>query len=293
MVHVDEIKELDALVSLMDEPDEDMFGEIREKVLGYGKLAIPVLEEAWANTLRDNDSIRIESVIDEIRQEELVLEFKGWAKDGGNNIMKGLMLLTKYFQPGFDDAHYVALFEKLIRETWLELNDSLTALEKIKVLNHVFFRVYGFNGNFDSITESDTYFLDKVLDSKKCNAMSMGIIYIAVAQRLNVPVFGVDLTGHFILAYMDGFGALRLPNEYCEDDVLFYINPINNGAVFTRNEIKHYILQLKTNPKPGFFLPCSNLIVMKRMLTEMLVSFEKENKHSKAVVLKRLLEEVL
>ncbi len=63
MAHVVETKELDALVSLIDEPNEDMFIEIRKKVLSYGSLAIPVLEEAWVNTLGDHDSKRIESII--------------------------------------------------------------------------------------------------------------------------------------------------------------------------------------------------------------------------------------
>lgn len=292
MLVIDEKKELDALVSLMDEPNEVMFGEIRKKVLGYGKLAIPVLEEAWVNTLGDHDSDRIEGLIDEIRQEELILEFSEWAKVSNGNIFNGLVILTKYFQPKFNEELYTEKFEKLFREVWLEINESLTALEKIKVLNHVFYRVYQFSGEPTTNSKTDTYFLNKIFDHKKGNPVSLGIIYSAVAQRLNIPIFGVNLPDHFILSYMDDIEDVRLPGEYEESDVLFYLNAVNKGAIFTRKEVNHYINQMQIDTKPEFFLPCSNLNVIKRMITDLILTFEKENEYSKILVLKRLLAEL-
>ncbi|MBC8321423.1 MAG: hypothetical protein H8E34_11955 [Bacteroidetes bacterium] len=286
---MDEIKELNALVSLMDEPNEDMFNQIRNKVISFGKQALPALEEAWVNTLEDDDSERIESIIDEIRQEELVQDFNNWKGESGSNIIKGLMILTKYFQPEFDEYQYGGRFEKLFRETWLEMNDSLTALEKIKVLNHVFYSVYQFNGHLDSIMKTDTYYLNKVFDYRKGNAISLGVLYIAVAQKLKIPVFGVNLPGHFILVYMDDMHDMQLPNEYSETDVLFYINAVNNGAIFTRKEVDHFISQTNIDSKPEFFLPCSNLIVIKRMINELNILFEKENNHTKTAALNKLL----
>ncbi len=288
MTHVVETKELDALVSLIDEPNEDMFGEIRKKVMSYGNLAIPVLEEAWVNTLGDNDSKRIESLIEEIRQEDLVLDFNNWAKNS-NDLLKGVVLLTKYFQPDFDEELFNSQFEKLVRETWLELNDSLTGLEKIKVINHVFYTVYKFNAESVSTANPDTYFLNKIMHFRKGNPITMGLLYIAIAQKLNIPIFGVDLPGHFVLVFMDDIGDIRLHNDYTESDVLFYINAVKEGAVFTHNEINHYIHQMNINSTPEFFLPCSNLAILKRMMSELIISLETENKYSKTKVLNRLL----
>jgi len=289
MSHVDEIKELDALISLMDEPNEDMFSEIREKVLSYGSLALPILEEAWVNTLGDHDSIRIEDIIEEIKQEELILEFSNWAKDSSNNIIQGFAILTKYLQSDFDTSQYIAKFEKLSRETWLEINDSLTALEKIKVINHVFYTVYQFSSEVGLDVKPETYYLNKVLDYKRGNPISVGIIYIAIAQSLNIPVFGVNLKDNFILGYMDDTTPMRLPDSYIEEDVLFYLNVGNRGAIFTSNEIDNYINKIEINPKPDFYLPFSNLDVIKRMVSELIVSLEKENNNSKIAGLKRLL----
>lgn len=292
MSHRDEINELNALVSLMDEPNDNMFSKIRNKVMSFGKLAIPVLEEAWVNTFADDNSKRIENLIDEIRQKEFVLDFNIWAGDSSRNIIEGFNILSNYLDTDFKKDHYTALFEKLVRVIWLEINDSLTALEKIKVVNHVIYSVYKFNGHIGSNIKSDTYLLTKVLDYKMGNPLSMGILYIAIAQKLNIPVFGVNLPGHFVLAYMDDFNDIRLPNEYSESDVLFYINPVNKGAIFTRNEINHFIVQMKITVEPKFFLPCTNQVVIKRMISELIISFEKENNHSKTISLKALLRDM-
>lgn len=286
MSQIDEIKELDALVSLLDEPNEAMFNEIREKVLSYGSLAIPILEEAWVNTLGDDDSIRIENVIEEIKQEELILEFNNWVKKSNSNIIQGFFILTKYLQTDFDEGLYIAKFEKLVRETWLEINDSLTALEKIKVINHVFYSVYQYIAETNSILKPETYYLNKVLDHKKGNPLSLAVLYIAIAQNLNIPVFGVSLPGHFILGYMDDSFTMKLAEKYKEEEVLFYLNAGNNGAIFTAKEIDHYINKIKINPKPEFYLPLSNLDVIKRMINELIVVFEKENNNSKLMDLR-------
>ncbi len=292
MSHVGEIKELNALVSLMDEPNENMFSEIRNKVMSFGKLAIPVLEEAWVNTFTDHDSIRIEKLIDEIRRQEFITDFSSWTQDSNNDIITGSIILTRYLVPDFDEDFYKTQIDKLFRETWLEINDSLTALEKIKVVNHIFYSVYKFSSYLGQDVKSDTYLLNKVFDYKKGNSLSMGILYIAIAHSLKVPVFGVNLPGHFVLAYMDDLDDIRLPNEYSESDVLFYLNPANKGAIFTRNEVVHFVNQMKITPKPDFFLPCSNQVVITRVINELIILFENESNLAKSAALETLLQEL-
>jgi hypothetical protein len=288
-----EIKELNALVSLVDEPNEDMFEVIRQKILNYGILAIPVLEDVWVNTMGDNDSKRIERIIEDIRQEVLITDFNLWASQTNNDIIDGLMIITKYFHPDFNEAHYTTLLQKLYRDTWLELNDNLTALEKIKVLNHIFYQVYGFNTDNNTVAKSDSYFLNRVFDFKTASIISLGILYIAIAQKLNIPIFGVDLPGHFVLAYRDENGGLSSPDKYDENSVLFYINVAKNGTVFTRGEITSYINQINIEPNSKYYSPSTNLAVLRRMMSELVDTLELENKQSKKLGIKKLLSKIL
>ncbi|HET7818190.1 MAG TPA: hypothetical protein VFL70_02680 [Bacteroidia bacterium] len=45
-----DIKELNALLSLLDDPDKNVYQHVREKLLSIGNEAIPALENVWENS---------------------------------------------------------------------------------------------------------------------------------------------------------------------------------------------------------------------------------------------------
>jgi len=128
-----------------------------------------------------------------------------------------------------------------------------------------------------------------LIDTKTGNAISLGILFITIARHLDIPVFGVNLPRHFILAYADDMIPIKDADEYRESDILFYLNAMNRGAVFTQNEIELFIKQLKIEPKEDFFLPCSNITIIKRLIEDMIDAYKKENKADKAEMLEQLL----
>ena len=115
------------------------------------------------------------------------------------------------------------------------------------------------------------------------------MLYIAIAQSIDIPIFGVDLHHHFALVYMDDTIEAKKAEKYIEDEVLFYIAVVNKGSVFTRAEIKHYLKQLDVEENEKFFLPASNVMVVKKLITQMTDAYLKEGKEEKAALLDRLL----
>jgi len=171
-------------------------------------------------------------------------------------------------------------------DAWLELNDNLTALENVKVLNHILFQVHHFEGNRIEPYSPDNLFIHTLLESRKGSPLSLGILYIIIAQKLNIPVFGVNLPQHFILAYASELG-MSLPDT---EDVLFYIDPFNKGSVFTRREIELFVRQLKIKPDPAFFSPCSNIDIVKRMINNLIFAYNQAGNQEKAEKFHRLLK---
>ena len=282
--------ELDALMNLLDEPNEDNFGSIREKIASYGKEAIPLLEEAWLNSENDDNIKRIEDLIDQIRFNDLYFELANWSKFYSNDLIKAFMLLSTFRYPDLDEDKYLQKIDKLKQDMWLELNENLTALERVKVINHIFYDIHKFRGQLPHQTNLNAFFLNDLLDSNKGSATSLGILYIALAQDLNIPVFGVNLHKHFILAYMDDTIPIKEPDDYDKDEVLFYIASVNKGSIFTKKEINRYIDQMKIDQKPEYFVPCSNIKIIHRMMEEMVGAYEKEGKPDNADQLAQLLE---
>lgn len=283
-------KELSALVSLIDEPNEAMFVSIRSKIASYGTEAIPLLESAWLNFLNEEHCRRIEELIDEIRLDDLFFELVNWSNFYSNDLIKGFIIVSKFRYPDLDEVKYIQKFEKLVKDAWLEINDHLTALEKVKVLNHIFYDIHQFRGMRPQKQNLNAYFFNDVMDSHRGNALSLGMMYIAVSQKLKIPVYGVDLSRHFIMVYMDDSVEMKLVDQYTEDDVLFYINALNKGAVFTKREINQYITQMAIKPKDEYFIPGSNTVIIKRFIEEMSLAYQQDNQTKKAEELISLLK---
>jgi len=289
MMDPTEHKELDALISMLDEPDTSVFGQIRGKIFSYGSDAIPLLEDAWENAFDALIQQRIENIIHDIQLDDLYSELHSWSRFGYADLLKGFLLLSKFQYPDLDEDKMIKDIGRISQDVWLELNQDLTALEKVKVINHILFDIHKFKGNKANIQSPDNYYLKNVLETKKGNPVSLGLIFIIIAQSLKIPIYGVDLPRHFILAYNDAGGG---DADISSEKVLFYINPFNKGALFTRNEIELFIKQMDLEPKDSYFQSCDNVTIIKRVMNELIVAYEKAGNKEKMEELKLLMKAI-
>jgi regulator of sirC expression with transglutaminase-like and TPR domain len=288
MIRDSEIKRLDALISLMDEPDETAYQKIRDQVYGFGQEALPHLEKAVERTFDALMQQRITAIMQSIRQENLFRDLLDWVQLGSSNLMKGYMLITRSQYPELQEESIGTRIEKLRMDMWLEMNNNLTALENIKVMNHILFDVNKFEGKKINLNAPQNQYLNTLLESRMGSPLSLGMLYIILASKLNLPVYGVNLPQHFILAYLTEPGLY----EPTEDDVLFYINPFNKGAVFTRREIELFLRQMKIEPDKNFFTPCSNIDIIERLLNVLIYTYNQLGYPEKITDLQILLKAI-
>jgi len=282
-----EYKELSALIRLLDDPDSTVFDKIRDKIYSYGSQAIPVLEDAWENSFDNTIQQRIENIIHSLQMDDLYRELHTWTHTGASDLLKGHLLISRHQYPDLDEAKIREQVNQIKQDVWLEINNNLTSLEKIKVLNHIMYDVHGFTSNKANIHSPQNSYINTLLESKKGNPLSLGILYIALARNLEIPVFGVNLPQHFILAYANEV-IEKDQRAVDEHDILFYINPFNKGAVFTKREIDLFIKQLNIDPDKSHFLPCSNVTIIKRLIKNLIFAYDKTGYPEKINVLKWL-----
>lgn len=279
--------ELDALISLLDEPSDNIFGQVRKKILYYGLEAVPFLEYAWDNSFDNNIQGRIEELIHSIQQKNLKNELSVWKKENHLDLLKGFYLVSKYQYPDLNEKDVYENIAKIEKDIWLELNNNLTALEKVKVVNHILFDVHRFAGNKTNIDAPQNLFINNLLETKKGNHLSLSILFIILAQKLGIPVFGVNLPQHFILAYVDEIQDEKIAATN-ENEVLFYINPFNKGAVFTQREIELFIKHLKLKPNSLYYKACDNITIIKRLFNNIIFTYQKLGYLDKVEELKTL-----
>jgi len=281
-------QELKALISLLDEPDNKALGFISDQILAFGTEAVPPLEEAWENTFDSALQERIENIIHSIKQDALYHELSNWSNFGHADLVRGCYLVARFQYPSLKVETITDAINRIRKDIWLELNNELTTLEKIKVLNHILFGVHKFESAKVEEGNSQPNLINTLLESHKGYPVSLGALYIILAQSLDLPVYGVDLPQHFIVAYtrihVDEKKPLTEPS-----DVLFYINPYSRGAVFTLKQVEYYLHQMKITLQPSHYLPCNNHVIIRRMMSELLQSYMRSGSEEKADEFRQLM----
>lgn len=283
-------KELNALISLLDDPDEEIYNHIRERLLSLGYEVIPALEDAWEQSFDTLIQNRIENIIQKIQFSKVAGSLREWARHRSNDLLAGALLIARYQYPDLDESKIRKHIEQIKQDVWLELNNNLTALEKVRVINHIMFDVHNFSGNTTNYHAPQNSYINNVLESKKGNPLSLSILYTIIAQDLEIPIYGVNLPEHFVLAYRDEYNIMSSFTHEPTNDVLFYINPFSKGSVFGRKEIDAFLKQLKVTPQDSFYEPCSNIDMIKRLIRNLINSYEKLGYPHKIDELKLLLD---
>jgi regulator of sirC expression with transglutaminase-like and TPR domain len=282
-------KSIVALIKLIDDPDESVFEHVRDKLLSYGSTVIPYLENSW-----EEDSFglifqgRVEQIIHDIQFEEVKLQLSSWYNSNDKDLMRGAIIVAKYQYPGLKDELILEGLQQIRRDVWLELNNKQTAFEKIKIFNRIFFGIHNFHGDAKHYYSPMNSYINMVMESRKGNPLSLSLIYSCIAQSLDMPVYGVNLPNHFILAYMDENGSGLFLPEKNEFGVLFYINPFSKGSILDSNAVKEFLDGHRLNHKREYFEPCSNSSIIRRMLTNLIASFQQVGNLEKLNELKEL-----
>jgi len=282
--------QIEALIHLIDDPDEDIFMHVRDRLMQYGPDAIPFLENSWGE--KDYGLIflnRIELLIHDIQFSDTKKQLLNWIS-GDKDLLSGALVVAKYQYPSLDDNAIRSFFIEMRKKAWLEMNPRMTAFEKVHTLNKIFYETYRFKGDSKNFHSPSNSYLNIVTETRKGNPLSLSIIYSIVAQTLEMPVYGVNLPNHFVLAYMDEDGTNAYFNSDNRSGVLFYINAFSQGGIFDEEEITAFVKKLNIPMSREYLEPCSNSMIIRRMLTNLISGFQQAGNAEKVQELTELRE---
>lgn len=278
-----------ALIRLVEDPDEIVYKHVRSKLLDCGASAIPHLESEWENyTLGVLFQQRVEQIIHDIQYTESLEKLEKWKHSFDKDLLAGCIIIAQYQYPGLEEEEVKQAIDEMEKVLWLEMSNRLTIMEKIRVLNKVFFQELGFSGNQHNFHNPLNSYINTVTEMRKGSPLLLSILYSILAQRVGLPIYGVNLPNHFIVALMDKEGLSHYRGEPNPYGVLFYINPYHRGSLFDENEIEQFLLKIKVPPERKHFEPCSNTDILRRMLANLIHAYIRQKKYNKVNELKGL-----
>jgi regulator of sirC expression with transglutaminase-like and TPR domain len=137
-----------------------------------------------------------------------------------------LMACEEY--PQLQISPYVDQLDEMADAIRLRLNAGEQPIDTVKAINEVLFDEFGFRGNSDDYYDPRNSFFNDVLDRRLGIPITLSIVYLEVCRRLNFPMFGVGMPGHFIVKYADRSQEI-------------FLDPFRNGAVLSVEDCRDWV----------------------------------------------------
>jgi regulator of sirC expression with transglutaminase-like and TPR domain len=252
-----------AMIHLLDDSDQEVVSMVEQQIRTLSPSIIPVLETEWENeSLNPFLQEKIENLIHDFQWKSVQTRLQFWKEAGGLDLLEGMWIISTYRYPDYSFDELKLEMDQLYYEVWPQMREDLHPMDQVKVLNSVLFDQLKFGPNSKNFHAVNNSFINQVLSTKKGNPISLCIIYLWIAQKMGMPIYGVNLPNLFVLTYQ-------------QKGVQFYINVFNKGLIFSKTDIDNYIAQLNLTSNEMYYSPCTNIEIIRRVLRNLVMAYEK------------------
>jgi len=285
-------QKIKSLISLVDDQDDDVFDLVQGQIINLGKDVLPLLKKAYDETESDLMSSRLNKLISQLNLIKAREEILYWRNNNSRNLYEGLSIIARYQYPNLDIEKITKTIKIIRQELWLEINDNMTAMEKVRIFNHLFFDIHMFHGDSKDFFAPENFFINDVILRKKGSPLILSAVYSIIAQSVNIPIYGVNMPNHFIVAYTDRLYSQPL-SDIEINNILFFINPFNHGEIYSLKEMRQFLSSMKVSPHNSYLLPCSNITIIKRNIKNLINAYKNLGKKEKVEEFETLLNELI
>lgn len=175
------------------------------------------------------------------------------------NLAKASLYYAQAEYPNLEIHQYLSIIEQMAQEIASNLPQERYPLQVIKTINNYLFNTLKFQGDRDNYYNPENSYLNRVIERRKGIPITLAVIYLEIAKRLNFPMVGIGMPGHFLIR----------PDF---EDAGIFVDVFNQGEIlFTQDcEAKLSELYQQTVKLERHFLkPVNNHQILARMLNNL------------------------
>ncbi len=266
-----------ALMKLLDDEDPQVFAAVEKELLHGGDETARMLElemdSADAGTRR-----RIENLVSRIHLDKLQREYDrllDFVSGSDFTLERALFLLAKPLYPHVDFAEIESALNDLANELRGRIAGAEDPYEIVQRVNDFFLNEMGFAGNSRDYYNPDNSILHRVLETRRGIPISLGIVYLLVGRRINLPIFGVGAPAHFLV-------------KFVLEGKEFYVDVFNGGRVMSRKDAENSINDMGFTFESRFLKASSDLEIIARSCRNLARAFSAIDEQPRANVLMEL-----
>lgn len=246
-------KERAALVTLLGDDDPAIYETVRRKLIAQGA---PAMDWLRPHLLNDDPVVRrrVRALMNFFGRQITDTDFLAFCLKQGEDfdLEEGVLLLARTRFPDINLAAYHALLDHFAGELREQIDLQGETETILATINDYLFRQLGFFGNEQNYYEPQNSYLNCVLDRRTGNPISLSLVYLFIARRLQLPVTGIGLPGHFICRYQTPTTEL-------------YIDAFNRGKILSKSDCIKYLLHTNHSLQEGHLTPISARRVLLRI----------------------------
>jgi regulator of sirC expression with transglutaminase-like and TPR domain len=174
--------------------------------------------------------------------------------------------------PGLDMEASFFRLNNLAEQVKAQLTPNATGLDFISACNELMFDVLQFRGNEEDYYDPRNSCLNSVLMRRLGIPISLSVVYIELARRLNRPVYGIGLPGHFIVVYQD-------------QESRYFVDPFHRGRILSFADLTQLAKEaggVDIRSNPAVLAPVTNRQILVRMLSNLKVIYVRGEAFDKA-----------
>ncbi len=268
--------QLRALFKLLSDNDEKIAKLVSQQILQVGEPAIPLLEQTAAEDSLIGDRARAVLAVLQFKElEEAFLDFSA-RDDAKLDLEEGAFLIARFGYPQMKPTNYQALLDGMAKEIAPHIRRKRLPEEILRTINTYLFLEQGFVGNTDHYYDPDNSYINRVLDRRTGIPISLSIIYLLIAKRLELSVFGIGMPGHFLVKYSDK-----------RNEIL--VDPFNKGRLLTKTDCANFLINSGYDFQESYLAATPNRTILSRMVRNLMSVYTKQKETQPAEHLGQLL----
>lgn len=272
--------EIQSMLFLLEDPDPYIKQVVLKRFYQLGDAAVPLLDECRVESKSVDSKQIAANLLFELTFPQLYQDFYELYSAGLNSfsdLEKAILYLMRFDDPTIRTSHTKFKLDSMARSISSDIQYALDPTEQMNRLLHFVFEEELFTGVGDDLFHPENSYMNRVLDQKKGIPLSLAMVVLALADRLELPFFGVNMPMHFIL-------------QFQADHEIIYIDPYQKGKFLTKRECDTFLRINGVEPRAEYFQKATFSQMLVRTMRNLQYSFEKQQDVFRAVKLKMLIE---
>ena len=222
------LTKLDKMIALIKPKDEFSIEEIDSLKLNPTLNQAILLKRAKSLEIQAKQLRNLAETVQETSvQDELAKEMK--QPDRDINLLRAALLIARLDNSEVEIEHYLNAVEDMAKSIRSELKSDASERDKLKAIGSYLFLQNGFHGSRGDYYNRSNSYLNEVIDDREGIPITLSVLYLEIAERLDVHLQGLPLPGHFAVGKID------------KDSIPLIIDVYNGAKIITRKEAEELV----------------------------------------------------